>query len=335
MSESNFWDSHVFALICSDAVHRGLARGLLRAMRTAGFTPVAAHAVRSDPEMIDELYSDLIAGQWQTWRYRLVDASLGLGPSVAVICRYTGQAADPHKALSAIKGHSHPEKAGPGTLRQEFASINTVLSLLHTSDDAAEAAREAAIFGLGEHSVTPGADERAAADEIEHLCALADGARPDNRGFCEVLGDVRARILVAVRPLLPPDVRGLLAAEFAAPERLGDPKAGEVLARLVAGAAPPEIVSVLHCGFTPEWRDRIRMRAVDDALAAHGVRLDPFEHLVLESSLHFPPRVDARFADAARVPARAAVDGAAEVAESAADRAVDGAVEAATEGGAA
>jgi nucleoside diphosphate kinase len=298
LTYQTFWDSHVFALICADAVHRGVSHGIVRTLRAAGYEPVAAQVVRSDPEMIDELYSDLIASQWQTWRYRLVDASLGLGPSVALICQYAGRAADPHHALAQVKGHSYPQKAFPDTLRHTFGAINSVLSLIHTSDNASEAAREAAIFGLGADSVDANLDTDRTCREIEHLCVLLDGSRPDTRGFCEVLADARARILLALRPSFPADVREQVSADFPVLEQLGDPAAGDRLARLVGGWAEPRVVQVLSCGFTPQWADRIRMRQVDEVFAALGLQLDPFEHVVLESSLHFPPRIDVPLANA-------------------------------------
>jgi nucleoside diphosphate kinase len=288
MQEPEFWETHQFVLVCSDAPYRGLTAKLARGLRREGFVPVAARPVRADPEMIDDLYSDLIAGQWQTWRYRLVDALLGLGPAVPMICRYSGDADDPFRRLSQIKGNQHPEAASPGTLRRDLGAINAIIGLMHTSDTPEEAEREAAVFGLSRRDV--GGDPAEAAAEVDYLCRLVDSPTPETRQFDDVLADLRVKVIAALWGGLPPALRARIRSEFPDCGQLGWAGAGEKLAKLLAEVAEADLQQVLRCEFTPDWRAATRMGGVVDCLRRINVSLDPFEHLVLETSLHFPPR---------------------------------------------
>src|SRR5262249_5430376 len=69
---SDFWSRYVFVMLSSDAVRRGVHGEMVDRLRKEGFPPAAAQLVYPEPQLIDDLYADLIAGQWQTWRYRLV-----------------------------------------------------------------------------------------------------------------------------------------------------------------------------------------------------------------------------------------------------------------------
>src|SRR5262245_41879000 len=225
MTDSAFWSRHAFVLISSDAVYRGVHGGIVRRLREAGFPPVAARALHVDPETIDDLYADLIAGQWQTWRYRMVDATLALGPAMVLICRHIGDDPDPHAALATLKGSQHPAKAAPGTLRHDFGSINAILGLLHSSDGPPESAREAAIFGLTPERAEP--DLATAAAQVDYLGALHAPAAPETRDFDRTLADVRVKILASLWDRLPGPTRDRVLGEFADLAALGDPGAGE------------------------------------------------------------------------------------------------------------
>jgi nucleoside diphosphate kinase len=282
MTPQSFWSTHVFVLLSPDAAYRGVHGDLVERLRKEGFPPVAARVVHAYPELVDELYADLIAGQWQTWRYRLVDASLGLGPAVGLICRHTGDG-DPHDLLAARKGNQHPEQAKPGTIRRDLGAVNSIVGLMHSSDGPVESQREAAIFGL-----TP-ADAADDPDGIDYLCQLVAPATPETRDFEQVLAAVRTRLLAVLWAELPAGVRRQLRDRFPRTGALGGIGAGEALADLLDGLVPPALLTTVRCEFEPHWRDRLRIGQAEQALRRHDVVLDRWERLVLESSLHFRP----------------------------------------------
>jgi nucleoside diphosphate kinase len=288
VTTTDFWDRHIFVLLGSDAIHRGLHGALVARLRAEGFPPVAATMLTVHPELIDDLYADLIAGQWQTWRYRLVDAVLALGPAMALICRYSGHAGDrdPHELMAERKGYQHPERALPGTLRRDFGAVNSIVGLMHSSDGPAESRREAAIFGLGPVAVRAGPGCGA---QLDYLCRLTTPHTPERRDFDQVLAAVRTRIVAAAWDQLSDDVRAGIRAAFPDASGLGAAGAGDVLAGLLADQLPADLRAVLSCEFEPSERERTRMGTVQDVLRRWGVTLDPWERLVLESSLHFPP----------------------------------------------
>jgi nucleoside diphosphate kinase len=278
-----FWQRHVFVLLCPDTVHRGLAGALLRRLRDEGFTPVAGRLAAADPETIDDLYADLIAGQWKTWRYRLVDAAFRLSPAIALICRYDPAgpeppARPPHELLQERKGHQHPEQAAAGTIRRDLGAINAVLNLIHTGDGPAESEREAAVFGLTAEDARAGSGHPSG--QLDYLCELTRPAVPENRDFAATLASVRAKILAAAWPSLAADVRDKLVSEFPEPDQMGVPDAGERLGSLLTGALTAELADVLRCDFTPRWRDRMRIGHATDRLRRYGATLDQWEELV-------------------------------------------------------
>jgi nucleoside diphosphate kinase len=286
VTAADFWHRHVFVLLSSDAAYRGLHGELVGRLRKEGFPPVAARVINAHPELVDDLYADLIAGQWQTWRYRLVDAVLALGPAMALICRYDGDGDAPHELLAERKGYQHPEQAEPGTLRRDFGAINSIVGLMHSSDGPAESQREAAVFGLLPCQVTEDPDRAA---EIDYLCQLTTPHAPERRDFDDVLAAVRIRIVASIWDSLDSGTRAGIRASFPHAPGMGVVAAGGRLAELLDGQVPAELLEIIRCEFEPPWRDSMRMGSVENVLRRGGVMLDQWERLVLESSLHFPP----------------------------------------------
>ncbi|MFF8784450.1 nucleoside-diphosphate kinase [Streptomyces sp. NPDC015125] len=287
MSAPDFWSRHVFVLFSSDALYRGVHGEMVARLRKEGFPPVAARPLHADPELIDDLYADLIAGQWQTWRYRLVDAVLALGPAMALICRYEGNADNAHEALARRKGYQHPERAEPGTLRRDFGAVNSIVGLMHSSDGPVESEREAAVFGLT--AADAAADPEAAAAAIDYLCEITTPHAPERRDFDQVLASLRTRVVASLWEYLPGAVQQDVRARFPERSGLGRVGAGSDLASLLTGHAPDALLALLRCDFEPDAADAMRMSVADKALRTTGVVLDDWERVVLESSLHFPP----------------------------------------------
>ena len=68
-----------------------------------------------------------------------------------------------------------------------------------------------------------------------------------------------------------------------------DRSAGTELARLRAGRIPGDLLQVLACEFTENTRGNWRGTELFSTIRRHGLELDPWQRLVLESSLYFEP----------------------------------------------
>jgi nucleoside diphosphate kinase len=281
-ARGSFWDDHVFVLASPDALRRGLSALLIGRLRQEGFVPVAGRLVRTRPEMIDELYADVIAGQWQTWRYRLVDRAFELGPCLAMLCRYHGRAGDPHAVLRERKGDSQPHLAQPGTIRKDLGAINSILGVMHSSDEPEQSRKDSAVYGLSE------TDDFTADQDVDYLGELSVPAAPEKRDYEAVLADVRARVLASLWHRLPGPLHHKLRAEFQGSSCLAAMDAGSTLRGLLGGVLPDDILTVLGCEFTPQWREDNPGIDVFGLLRRQDTELDSWERLVLETSLYFP-----------------------------------------------
>lgn len=299
MSSADFWNRHVFVLLTPDALLRGIQREFVRRLIAEGFPPVAANLVLANSDMIDELYADVIAGHWETWRYRMIDDAFSLAPCLGFICRYDGVSdsgpdggaePDPHVAMRIRKGHQHPARTVPGELRRDFGAVNSIVGVMHASDNPAESEKDAGIFGL---SAADAESSGSLAERIELLCALTTPASPELRDFDAVLGQLRADILVAFLPRFTEakaisQLAGLLGAD-GSPAALAAPGAGPELVDLCAQVLPADLLDVLGCEFTETTRDGRRGADLFATIRRHGIELDPWQRVVLESSLYFEP----------------------------------------------
>ena len=289
MNDPGFWSRHVFVLVSPDAIARGVQAGLVARLAAERFPPVAARLAHIDSDRIDELYADLIAGSWQTWRYRMIDDLFRLGPALALICRYDGDG-DPHQAISAIKGHQHPHKTRPGELRRDFGAINGILGVMHASDSPAEAAHDASILGLTEADVV--AQQAGLTDRLALLLTLTSPASPETRDFDAVLGELRAQLLLAFADQLSADGKTAelaILTKGSGPDRLAAPATAARLLELCRGSLPPAALDLLACGFTPSTRQGLRAADLFATLRQTDLTLDPWQRLVLASSYYFEP----------------------------------------------
>ncbi len=295
---ADFWDRHVFVLLTPDALLRGIQREFVQRLILEGFPPVAANLVLANSDMIDELYADVIAGHWETWRYRMIDDAFALAPCLGFICRYDGSEPDPHVAMRLKKGHQHPARTVPGELRRDFGAVNSIVGVMHASDNPAESEKDAGIFGLTAadvvaESADSGASVASVAERIELLCALTTPASPELRDFDAVLGQLRADIVVAFLPRLGDPkaisrLAGLLGAD-GSPAALAAPGAGPELVDLCAEVLPSDLLDVLGCEFTETTRAGRRGADLFATIRRHGIEVDPWQRVVLESSLYFEP----------------------------------------------
>jgi nucleoside diphosphate kinase len=282
-----FWTEHIFVMLCPDSVLRGVQRRLVDRVRAEGFTPVAARLVWCNSDLIDEMYSDLIAGEWQTWRYRLIDDALGLGPSIVMVCRYDGAADDPHQLIARRKGNQHPHRAEAGTIRSDFGAINSILGLVHASDAPSEARHDATVFGLVGTELDGGDPD--CVRRLDYLCRLTARHDPERRDFEAVLAGLRTRVLAPWWERLGRSAAEAVAADFSIIDDFGAADAGKRLTSILDGSLPDLELELLGHEFTPEWRGDRRAADVFASYRRAGVELDAWESVVLESSMYFPP----------------------------------------------
>jgi nucleoside diphosphate kinase len=281
------WDRTAFGLICPDAIVRHLGGSIARRLAGNGFVPLAWKCFWHRPDGLDAYYERNITEVWHGYLYRLADRVFAFGPTIALLVQDWApvDGLTSHQRLRAVKGSSEPAKAAAGTIRGDFGSINVSLGLVHSSDSAAESRRETEAF-VGRNGFVAGQDPA----DLYALLGVLERVRPaEQRQYDDVLAGLRARIVAVLWGELPVPARELadkLRAGGAA--ALAAPGAGAQLADLLpAGGHPLE--AVLRCEFMPDQPgvDIDRARAL---LRAYGTDLDPWEDLVLATSMRFEPR---------------------------------------------
>jgi nucleoside diphosphate kinase len=280
------WDRTAFGLICPDAIVRHLGVPIVRRLEEHGFAPVAWKCFWHRPENLDAYFEPNITQVWHGYLYRLADRVFSFGPTLALLVR--DLAPDPelgsHRRLRAVKGSSEPAKASPGTIRGDFGSINVSLGLVHSADSAAESRREAEVF-VGRDGFPAGQDPA----DLYGLLGVLESMRPaERREYDDVLAGVRARIVAVLWDELPAPARELAAKlQAGGVAALSAPGAGAQLADLLPAGHPLE--PMLRCEFMA-GEPGIEIDRAGALLRAYGTALDPWEDLVLATSMRFEPR---------------------------------------------
>jgi hypothetical protein len=235
---------------------------------------------------LDAYFERNITEVWRAYLYRLADRVFAFGPMVALLLHDNApvDGGGSHQRLRAIKGPSEPAKAQAGTIRGDLGMINVSLGLMHSADSAAESRRETEAF-LGRDGFPTGQDPT----DLHTLVALLESMGPaERRQYDDVLAGVRARIVAALWDELPAparEVAGKLQAGGVA--ALAAPGAGAQLADLLP--AGHRLGPVLRCEFL-DGHPVIDMDRARAQLRSYGTDLDPWEELVLATSMRFEPR---------------------------------------------
>ncbi|CAM5603898.1 nucleoside-diphosphate kinase [Streptomyces canarius] len=283
-------------LITPDAVRRHLSAEVLRRLDVAGFR-VAGHRLwHTAPGDLDAFHRRNAPVARDPALYRLIEDLFALGPLIALAVQ-EGTGHPPygvHRRLAELKGRGDPAYAAPGSIRKDLRSINTVLNIVHSSDDAEDTAREAVPFLEGGHGPLETGESA-----LRRSLYLAEHGHPaETRLFEDVLAGVRTRVLAAVWGRIQPARRALAESRpaFRDAALLGGPEGSELLtAVLPAGHRLGGIVDPPPPGGEcPADRRELEL----DALAELGVVLDPWERLVLATSRYYPPLPDSRAAGA-------------------------------------
>jgi nucleoside diphosphate kinase len=283
------WRNCLFGLISPDAIRRQLAPKVLDRLREVGVVPSGWCRVRIGGAQIDEVADIQKAGAGQTFRYRPLDVLFASGPAIAL--RLADQRDRPAEQLYAdvqgSKGRTTPGVSDPGTIRHELGMINAVLSLVHLSDSPANSDQESRAILTG---VPAGPDGPwAPADTLAgYLDLLAATQPPEQRDFTDVLTAVRGRIIGALWNQLSETGRRH-TRELVGSGALAAPDAGaRIAAELAPGAAHHPLADVLRLPFRP-GSPPVDMTDVQALLRLHGCGLDPWELVVLSTSLYFEP----------------------------------------------
>jgi nucleoside-diphosphate kinase len=124
-------------LVKPDAFARNLTGEILARFERKGLTIVELRKLTLERELAERHYAEHAE---RPFFGELVDF-ITSGPLVALVLEGT----DAVKAARQVIGATNPLEAAPGTIRGDFA-IEMGTNMVHGSDSAASAAREAALF---------------------------------------------------------------------------------------------------------------------------------------------------------------------------------------------
>lgn len=282
------WDRTAFALICPDAIARHLSGPIVRRMIEHGFSPLAWKCFWHRPAGLDSYFEPNITQVWHGYLYRLADRVFAFGPTLALLVHDAApvDGLSSHQRLRALKGSSEPPKTTAGTIRGDFGSINVSLGLMHSSDSAAESRRETEAF-VGRDGFSAGQDIA----DLYALLGMLESARPaEQRQYDDVLAGLRARVVAVVWDELPAAARELAdKLKASGVSALAAPGAGAQLADQWPDGRWHPLEPVLRCEFLA-GHPGMEMDRVRALLRASGTDLDPWEDVVLATSMRFEPR---------------------------------------------
>ncbi len=125
-------------LLKPDALERGLAGTILARFEAKGLRVVALDQRTLDKETLARHYEEHIGKAF----YDDLVAFMGRGPIVAMVLEGPE---DTWEVVRTMVGATNPRQADPGTIRGDLGILFTE-NLVHASDSAASAEREATIF---------------------------------------------------------------------------------------------------------------------------------------------------------------------------------------------
>ena len=271
-------------MLSPDCLVRGLARAVLDRLAGIGLRPDGWRLTRVTPHRIDRMSELQVVTAARVHRYRALDALFALGPALMVSLRDEQErpAEVAYAAAKTLKGDADPAHARPGSIRHDLGAINTVLNLVHISDSPAEAAVECATLLGSEPDLFAGTG-------LDPLLDLLESWPRETRGFADVLGALRGRLIAAIWGDVTEPARER-TMDLIRDGALGEPTSGKALADVLLGQRlrPAEVGEVIAWPFDGT-APRPDMGAVTRVLAWHGLALDPWENAVLTTSAVFPP----------------------------------------------
>jgi len=125
-------------LLKPDAVERGLVGAILGRFEAKGLRAVAMDLRLLDADTLARHYEEHVGKGF----YAELVAFMSRGPVVALVLEGPQ---DTWEVVRTMVGATNPREAAPGTIRGDLGILFTE-NLVHGSDSAASAAREATIF---------------------------------------------------------------------------------------------------------------------------------------------------------------------------------------------
>jgi nucleoside diphosphate kinase len=286
---TDLWDSAMFSIVTPDALRRHLLRPIIARFRAEGLTVAAFRVTDITTVHMDGMYEAHLVNTADAYRYRALDARMALGPAVAlrlVPPRDDLSIMDWYRRVKEIKGASAPAEAQPGSLRHELGTINTIMSLLHCSDSPDFARREADFMLGGPAARLVWQDGTA----LDPLIDVTEAMRVrEERGFCEVVTEIRGSIVFRLWDALDDDGRAF-AVKLIGTGSLCAADAGDQLrAHLADGVRSGPLADILALPFDPSARP-VDVAWVRRHLHGAGIAFDDWSEAVLASSMYFAPR---------------------------------------------
>ncbi|HEX3647565.1 MAG TPA: nucleoside-diphosphate kinase, partial [Pseudonocardiaceae bacterium] len=286
------WTSSMLSVVTPDAIRRHLLGPVIERFRREGIRVANLCVAQITANQMYHLYEAIIDPLSEG--HQALEHRMALGPSVALRLVPPDDGRDIQawcRRLRELKGASSPAIAPPGSIRHDLGSVNQVLSILHASDSPQRARLESEILLGGDADPATWPDATAVAPLLDTIAAMFPR---ETRGFPEVVGQLRARIVFRLWGQLSDDGRAL-ATRLVRSGDIAEPDAGRRIADHVAatGANRP-LLTVLAAGFRPAV-PRLDMAAVRRQLHAAGICLDDWSDAVLSTSVYFAPRCSRRY----------------------------------------
>jgi nucleoside diphosphate kinase len=283
------WTEAMFCLVTPDAIRRHLLRPIADRLRSEGLTIAALRVTDISSVHMDGMYEAHLVNTADAYRYRALDARMALGAAVAMrlVPPADGMPIEGWYArLKDIKGASAPSESKPGSLRHDLGAVNTILSLLHCSDAPEFAAREADLMLGGPAETLQWQD----GSSLGRLIEVTEAMRAkENRGFCEIVTELRSNIVFRLWDAFDDDGRAL-AVKLIAMTALCARDAGEqVREHLPASTRDMPLAGILGLPFDPS-APPVDISWVRRQLASAAIGLDDWSEAVLVSSMYFAPR---------------------------------------------
>lgn len=291
--QSPDWTSALFSMLSPDALVRGTATGIVGRLAEHGFAVQGFCVINPTGPQVDEMTAGQILRRGEVFRGRALDALFQLGPSIALalIDRHDRAADSRYAEAKQLKGAAPPTPLVPGTIRHDFGSVNTVLSLIHIADGVDDSEREAGLL-VGARWWQDGNRLPAALD-------LLSPSMHERRGYLDVLASVHGRLLVLAEQALGPGWLPL-PADFTSTSATDPQRSNDILAAVRAtldavqavgnsvrtNGVEASVLRVLRHRFTTNEKP-LDIGQVNDLMRLLGSQLDPWERAVLETSQYF------------------------------------------------
>lgn len=295
-------------LLAPETFALGCALPLIRRLESDGFVPL-------DVAIADPLSEDQIAAMFvpsmQPRRYRfwLIASRFQMGPTAALLVTHP-DAEPTGSILQRRKGHRLPIRADIGTWRGDFGAISGVLNLIHTADEPIHMIRQSAPFFSAERVsralTNAGAFRRTHEKPAFRWSDVARYSvlpfeRPNSscRSFRSVYLAVLRRI-IAVEWLETRDPDFAVAErELAAVAKVAATSTGSQCWNLpatsaVAARSRSAFHTILAALLDVESMPNVAWDRELARLLAAGIGIDPWEKLILLSTLYYADEEIAR-----------------------------------------